>query len=332
MTTESSRVVVKHDLKKLLAGLLKSQPAVDEIYLFGSRAYNTGSLRSDCDLLVRVSPTRNAKPGEFRDFSQDVCPALDFFLCSDAKAISCLNDSFVFASTFTELVKKLDAVKLWTRDSGFTNFAFGETGTWEFSTAAGVEFVPTGLSDAYVRTRSWHQIAAAAEAVGLPANPFIGETLPKAISTIISVARKMIFSLGDLGQRGIAKNGWTVNLPSEYECQNLFFTVVKPWLSGLAREQVAVKYDGQEKLSDFSLFDGQLIVEMKFIDADKKKAEVVKTLDGLSRFYSQNPNVRCLLFIIYVKQSVRIDAPKWEADYTFQATTPHVITIVIRIP
>ncbi len=142
----------------------------------------------------------------------------------------------------------------------------------------------------------------------------------------------MIFSSGQLGQRGVAKSGWTVNLSSEYDCQNLFFTVVKPWLPGLGREEITIHFDDQAKLADFSLFEGRLVIEMKFIDSPGKKAEVVKTLDGLSRFYKRNANIGCLLLIVFVKRDVALDDARWGADYTSRTTAPQVVTIVVRIP
>jgi hypothetical protein len=132
-----------------------------------------------------------------------------------------------------------------------------------------------------------------------------------AAAHIAEIARRMIFRSDQLDQKGDAKNGWTVNLSSKYDCQNLFFTVVKPWLPGLDREEVAIRFDDQEKIADFDLFEKRLIIEMKFIDSAAKKAEVVKTLDGLSRFYAGNANVGCLLFIIFVKPNVDLDDARW---------------------
>jgi hypothetical protein len=142
----------------------------------------------------------------------------------------------------------------------------------------------------------------------------------------------MAFKSSDLGQKGLAKTGWTVNLASEYDCQNLFFTVLKPWLPSLGREEIAVRYDGQSKLSDFSLFDGKMIIEMKFIDSSGKKNEVVKTLAGLSSFYAHNANVGALLFVIFVTHDVAVDEPKWESDFSFDTHHPFVRALVVRLP
>lgn len=326
------RKTKRFNLKELLSILVGAHSGIEQIYLFGSRAYNTGSLRSDCDLLVRIAPTKITRASDLRDFSLSQCPALDFFLCADARATSCSNDSFVYAATFEELILKLDAVALWTRSGGFTDFAFADSGNWVFETGFLVEFVPTGLPDAYIGEQSWYEKIKAVEAEGLPVRPFIGDTLPKAVAEISDVARAMILRPRDLGQRGVAKSGWTVNLQSEYDCQNLFFTVIKPWLPALGREEIVIRYDDQDKRSDFSLFRGKLIVEMKFIDSDQKKREVVKTLEGLSGFYARNNNVGCLLMIIYVKAGVALDALKWESEFTYMNKSPVVITMVVVVP
>lgn len=321
-----------HNLKDLLARLVKTQPSIEEIYLFGSRAHNTGSHRSDCDLLVVIPKGTNHKPSDFRDFSTTQCSALDLFLCEDAIARSCSNDSYIYADSFAQLVSKLGAIPLWKRTDSFADFAFIDTGDWSFETSSVVDFSASNLPDSYVGEQAWHSKLKAVEAEGLPACPFIGDTLDKAVDQISDVAHRMIMNPSDLGPKGAARSGWTVDLRSEYDCQNLFFTVTKPWLSELAREENAITYDEQKKISDFSLFQGKLIIEMKFIDSKGKKREVIKTLDGLSRFYSRNSNVGCLLMIIYFKEGVSIDARKWEEDYTFLSNSPKVITKVIPVP
>ncbi len=71
---------------------------------------------------------------------------------------------------------------------------------------------------------------------------------------------------------------------------------------------------------------------MKFIETESKKREVVKTLDGLKRFYIHNANVACLMMIIYAKDDVGIDRSKWEAEFSYTAVSPSVITIVVPVP
>lgn len=332
MTQTMKKRTVKYDLREILDDLIEREAGITELYLFGSRQYGTGSLRSDCDILVRAEPNADVKQSKLRDFAIEQCPALDLFLCTEARAVSAANDSFVYAPTFQELVTRLDAACLWTRRGGFEDFKFRISRDWTFETATEVEFINSVLPDGFVGDLAWQQKIRQTEAEGLPIRPFIGDTFEKAVVQISEVVRGMIFQGRDLEPRGNAKDGWTVNLSSEYDCQNLFLTVVKPWLPMLAREESLVQFDGQEKRHDFSLFEGKLIVEIKYIDSSPKKAEVVKTLDGLARFYARASNVQCILMIIFVKQGVILDDAKWQADYSTRTSKPQIATIVIRIP
>lgn len=329
----SRKTTRKYDLKALLTDLVGAERGIDEVYLFGSRAYRTGSHRSDCDLIIRIDPSLNTKNSKLREFATEKCSALDLFLCADARAVSCANDSYVFATTFSDLVNKLDAILLWTRAAGFTDFAFEDSESWVFEVAEEVDFFATVLPNAALTDHAWVMKSQSVEALGLPTQPYIGDTLDKCATMIAEVAKRMIVEPKNLGQKGQAKDGWTVNLQSEYDCQNLFYSVVKPWLPELGREEVAIQFDDQEKKSDFSLFGGKLIIEMKFIKDQNSKAAVVKTLQGLCNFYKRNANVHFLLFIVYLKKGeAEVDCTKWEAEFSHQASWPRVLTMVVLVP
>lgn len=107
----------RYDLRKTIELLTDRFAAIQDIYVFGSRRYVTGSPRSDVDLLIRA--TENIKAGDLRDFSLEHGPALDLFLAHGGAATSCANESHVSATSFDELVAKLDAVHLWARAEGF---------------------------------------------------------------------------------------------------------------------------------------------------------------------------------------------------------------------
>lgn len=191
----------------------------------------------------------------------------------------------------------------------------------------------TVLPDEYLVEQAWLEKIRDVEKAGLPARPYLGDTLGKATTFIQEVTRRMVFQQNQLGQKGQAKNGWTVNLQNEYDCQNLFYTVIKPWLPALGREEVAIYFDDQKKISDFSLFEGKLIIEMKFIDSAVSKAAVAKSLEGLGKFYSRNANVGILLIIIFVKSGkIDVDEARWEADFTHIHKAPSVITMVVKVP
>lgn len=326
------RQTIKHNLRTVVERLTAEQPAIAVLYLFGSRAYGTLSPRSDCDIIVRAAPDSHIKGSDLRDFAAEHCAPLDLFLCTGSRATSVANDSYVYAADFDALIAKLDAQLLWTRAKGFADFAFIGSDDWTFEVSSQAEFVASMLPDAAISEMTWQYKVQKVEALGLPSLPYIGDSLAKASAQIIEIARRMIMKPADLIRQGQARSGWTLNLQSEYDCQNLFFSVVKPWLPGLAREQVAIVFDGQEKRSDFSLFNGRLVIEMKFIDDKDKKREVVRTLAGLAGFYRQNANVGALLFILYVKDGVDVDDRLWEQTYSTAGTSPWVTTVVIRIP
>ena len=52
MNPRRDGAILYWNLKEVVKYLIQRFPSILEIYLFGSRAYKTGSLRSDIDLLV----------------------------------------------------------------------------------------------------------------------------------------------------------------------------------------------------------------------------------------------------------------------------------------
>jgi len=319
---------VKYDLKVLIPELLKAFPNIESLHIFGSRAYRTGSVRSDCDVLVRMSDDRHAKLSELRDFALARCPALDLFLVQGGKATSAANESHVQAASFDELWQRLEAILLWDNRAGFNE----QWKDWILETSAFTDFMPTTLPNDSIESLSWQTMTKRAEAARLPTSPYIGDTVEKASLRLVEVVRGMIFKPGELVKKSSAEQKGIADLKNEYDCQNLFHTVVKPWLPALAREPFEIRYDNGAKVADFSLFEGKLVIEMKFVKDTNTKAAVVKTLEGLARFYSQNSNISVLLMLVFAKGQVQIDVPMWESDYSFVTTQPKVFTRVIRVP
>lgn len=103
------------NLKDLISKI-SDIPNVSEIYIFGSRAYETGSLRSDIDILVYT-------PNGLR--YDDILPiikteeALDIFKTTNKKeAESFANNSWI---NRVDVISALDAKLLWSRESGFNS-------------------------------------------------------------------------------------------------------------------------------------------------------------------------------------------------------------------
>lgn len=326
--------LVVYNLKSILVKFIAQFPGINTVHLFGSRVYQTGSTRSDCDLLVEYDQESAPKGSELSQFSSEQCSALDIFLLHHGEARSCANDSFIYASNSEELKRRLDAKPIWSRASGFVDegpFNRAED-SWAFSVHGHVVFIPTMLPNGAIVENTLALALASARRQGLPSTPFIGDSIEKAASFLNDIARSMIIEAKQLGQRGSAKTGWTVNLSSEYDCQNLFFITVKPWLGSLGREEVEIIYDDKKEVSDFNAFNNKLIIEMKYIDDADAKREVVKDLKGLQDFYLKNTNVKVLLFVIYYKSAAGIDAARWEADYSSDYDGRRIVTSLVKLP
>ncbi|WP_336127156.1 nucleotidyltransferase domain-containing protein [Mesoflavibacter sp. CH_XMU1422-2] len=316
------------DLEAIIKILTGKFPDIESVYLFGSRRFETGSSRSDIDILITTS--NRIKPSHLRDFTLEHSTALDLFILENGRATSVANESYIEASDNDELVKSVNAVMLYDRTTG-TSAELEKRKQVEVDKRINHELtsLPNGTAE-YFEISALKKYFKRANENGLTAKPYIGSSTEEASEFIIEILKGLIPSVHSVTNHGQAKTGWTKNLNDEYDFQNLFWIVVKPWLPNLSREDVELKFDGQEKRSDFNLFNSQLVIELKHIKNDGDKRAIVKTLSGLKDFYVQHPNVRTLIFAILVEETVDLDDRKWESDFSFLENTPQVKTIVIR--
>jgi hypothetical protein len=244
------------------------------------------------------------------------------------KAVSCQNESSVRAATFNELVTKLEAVCFWKSPDGVIDTADVE---WTITTPVEIDFIPTAMITEGPIPGRWPRpfraFAQQIESLGLPSQPFLGSSAAEVADFLIVELRRAMEARNALALKG---KGVKVELKNEYDFQNLFYLTVKPWLPGLGREEVTIRYDGQDKKADFNLFSSQMIWELKHVKDANTKAAVVKTLKGLQSFYSSHPNVRVAVFAILVEKDVDLDAAKWEADYSSYEHVPRVLTRIFR--
>lgn len=310
---------------KILAGKFTD---IESIYLFGSRRFKTGSSRSDIDILLTTA--NRIKPSLLRDFTLEHSTALDIFILDKGRATSVANESFIEANNNDELVKSVNAVLLYERASG-TSPELEKRKQIEVDKRINHELtsLPNGTAE-YFEVSALKKYFKRANENGLTVKPYIGSSTEESSEFIIGILKGLIPSTHSVTNHGQAKSGWTKNLKDEYDFQNLFWIVVKPWLPNLSREDVELKYDGQEKRSDFNLFNNQLVIELKHIKNDTDKRGIVKTLAGLKEFYFQHPNIRTLIFGILVEDTVSLDDRKWESDFSYSENTPSVKTVVIR--
>lgn len=314
----------KYNLARIAEDLFETFPSLTHAHLFGSRLHGTRSFRSDIDVLLESDDF--IRSADLRQYMMERCPPLDPFLVTGARAVSCINESYIEAGSREELFKILQAVCFWTRESRQQQVNI----TWDAEVALGVVFSATTLPNVHIIEEARETIFADAEEMGLPVEPYLGSSAEEVVEFLIKIMRNMVATFYEVEGRRREKAGWSGHLTSEYDFQDLFSTVVKPWLPGLGREEVALSYDGQKKKADFNLFGSQIIIEMKYVDGPIKKTSVLNTLEGLASFYKQHPNVRVALFPILVNKDVDLDDRRWESDFTYQHLSPAVRTIIIR--
>jgi hypothetical protein len=162
---------------------------------------------------------------------------------------------------------------------------------------------------------------------GLPIQPYLGSTVHEVANFLVAKIRRALSAAVQLNPKG---KGLKVDLKPKYDFQNLFFLTVKPWLPGLAREELTIRYDGQDKVADFNLFSNQIVLELKHVRDLNTKAAVVKTLDGLRNFYVAHPNIRVLIMAVLVAKEIVFDDSKWESDFSFMQRDPQVWTRIFR--
>lgn len=101
--------------------------------------------------------------------------------------------------------------------------------------------------------------------------------------------------------------------------------MLRPIYKDIQTENVAIKLDGQEKRADLGLYNNKIIIETKWIDNKSKKSEVIKTLDGLANFYSENPNVRSIIFLVLYKKGFKLDEKLLEYRFSYEKKDPMII-------
>jgi len=251
------------DLEAAVKALCGEFQAIDRVYIFGSRRFNTKSPRSDIDILLECR--ERIRKSELRDFIIKNRTALDLFVLDNGRAESVANESFITAADNRMLISQLNAVELYSRVTGSSEFLLrNKDMTIDRRVNFSITVLP-GRSSEYYEIAALQKFFRTAQEHGLPARPYIGTSSTAAGEFVTTVIRSIPSANKLVTNSGSAKLGWTIKLANEYDLQNLFWITVKPWLPGLSREEVAITYDGREKRADFNLFGNQLIIEFKHI-------------------------------------------------------------------
>jgi hypothetical protein len=312
------------NLQDIIRELAAHCPEIEEIYLFGSRAYKTGSRRSDIDILL-YSPIPIAA-SILLPWVHTKYPPLDIFLTTDKLSVqSIINGSARYDAN--SIIKRLDAILLWDKNAGFSS----SFNAWKQETDSETRFLPTMLPIRHSFGELVRNFASTVEEHGYP-NTFLGGDWSEIGDKLCDIIDNSLEALSQLTPRAPNIKEETLRLQDEYDFQNLIYISLKPWLSSLEREAVTIRYVGQEKRADFSLVDSSLIIEAKHIRDTNTESQVTKTLEGLAQFYKQNTNVKLLLFLILTEPGVIKDIAKIQHDFSGDTKQPVIIVRIFNNP
>jgi nucleoside phosphorylase/predicted nucleotidyltransferase len=105
------------DLRAAVELLTTHIAGVREVFLFGSRRYQTGSVRSDIDLLLAGDQLPPASV--VAAIARDIDSYLDVFIARGSTALSAVNESVIADNDFDSLLRKLDAIPVWRSGDGW---------------------------------------------------------------------------------------------------------------------------------------------------------------------------------------------------------------------
>ncbi len=299
----------------------------EEIWMFGSRAYRTGSTRSDIDLLLvdRKNEIRRNRLLEWRENDVTRRKVLDFFISRDGHmAESVINGSVL--PHRADLPTELDAIPLW------RNGSFESDGLWQHDVDADTDFKMTIIPTNFSRTLA--ELPGELARLRLP-NTFMGSNWQSIAMYCSDVAVRAVASIAQLGRRAKCINTERAYPTDEYDVQNLLFLALKPWLPDLELSPMLIKYADQKKFADLAAVQSQLVIEVKFVKANDPSgnAQVVKQIAFLGNLYRQSASVKAVIILIVIEwDATGWDGSKIDHDHTDWNHSPVLLTRSISLP
>lgn len=285
-----TNVFLKDEINKLISKF----SSIRAIYLFGSRAYKTNSIRSDIDLLIYCS-----EPISLQEFPNICHPAVDLFdTTSLQNARSYSNNSTVFKrDSYDSIIEQIDAKLLWDIENGYNNenlITYNRQPVLQK-----VQYIKSVLE--YTPLDKDKNIPIIELGSDIPR--FL-QILAENITTGIECTKQL--------NKTKAKNIITpyLKLEDEYDFQNLIYLICKPWFHDIESEPFVVKSNDIERKADFGLSGNRIIIEAKHIRDTNTKNIVIKQLEGIKKYYKENPTIVGILFLILYEKSVFIDKVK----------------------
>ena len=296
-------------LTEIVDSLVGHYPKIKQLYLFGSRAYQTNSLRSDIDILA-LTDGDLLNEAEINDWLPIEYPPVDLFWSYDGiVAKSVANGSTIRfrkddPKNFKNLQEQLDAILLWDKVNGMNDdipdvqkalngISFPMSiipKKWDSDAVDNIELALKQIEESGVHTY------------------FAGRTIREISEAIIDIIKTGMEKPKRFQNN--ARSSFTfekIKLCNEYDFQTFIHLLLRPIFKDIEPEPLMVIIDGNKKKADFGINRNQIIIEAKWIDSASKKDEVLKTLDGLSSFYSDNPRMKSLILFILYSETVKLD-------------------------
>ena len=320
---------LKWNLREIIETLSIKHPEIEEIYLFGSRAYRTGSFRSDIDLIA-VTDIAIA-PATVNAWLHDMFPPVDLFLSHDSlSATSVVNGSVVAYrddGRNDDLFQQLDAILLWKRESGFSE----SYSNWDIQTANNITF-QMSIIPSYPMLNfdeTLRNAMTTLESSGIKTY-FAGSTWQEIAFSITRMIENAMRKPACFQRKAKSYSFDRIKINNEYDFQNMILTVLRPIYLDICPENFVIRIDGADKKADFGIADNKIVIEAKWIDTASKKADVLKSLNGLQQFYSENHNVRCLIFLVLYKSDVTLDKELLNYRFSYEKSDPLIIVRFIK--
>lgn len=309
---------------------IKNKIYLKKVYLFGSRAYSTGSLVSDIDLLVVID--KFIPINRVNEVIHSKYPCVDLFWTTNSKdAQSMMNGSVINFNNskrdYKDIIDQLDAILLWSEEDEYNTSFDG----WEQKSAIGVNFpmsiIPSNANKA--ETVDVNNYIEKLKKKGI-LTYYAGGSIREITESIINIVKITFDIPSKYKKRAESFSFDKIKIKNEYDFQNLIQFILRPIFSDIEPEPFEVRFDGNNKFADFAICDNKIVIEAKWIDSASKKVEVLKTIEGLEDFYSQNPRIESLIFLLLYDEKVDFDKNKIEKKYTKKYEPCEVIVSCIK--
>lgn len=294
--------LIEIKVKDFILKLIKKFNNIKELYIFGSRGFKTTSYSSDIDLLIYSSSPISLS--ELNEFTFDEFEMYDLFLTTDkVRAVSAGNGTYIDFDPSKKycknIIDQLDAKILW-KDNNFDSKIDEWVLKYDKNSYAPKSILPYRTDSSVIKNNCFFSGSNSLE-------------ISKKVIDIIAIVLNENYSYSKRAKKFSPE---LLKLNDEYDFQNLLQFSLRTIYRDIEREPFVIKFDNNKKNADFSLNEGKVVIEAKFISDTNQKNSVLKTLEGLKNFYSLNPRVESLIFLIIYNPNVEIDTVKLESSFS----------------